>query len=248
MSENYKEQVSEYKENLKKEARHIIEDIFPRKVIELNALLESKKFSVSRLEELNCPPDIPIPAPILLNHNSDGQATKKRKVDHINNDVEEISGSKVLLFPNGEVPPNKHIVELVDIVKPEVIELIDYGNKIKMWITYMIPRIEDGNNFGVSIQEDTMAEARQVESEAATFLDQISRYFMTRGKIVAKVAKLPHVADIRRTIKELDEKEFISLRLVMCEMRNHYASLHDLITKNMDKIMKPRNQNTQSMY
>ena len=38
-----------------------------------------------------------------------------------------------------------------------------------------------------------MAEARQIESEAATYLDQISRYYLTRGKIVSKVAKYPHV-------------------------------------------------------
>ena len=30
--------------------------------------------------------------------------------------------------------------------------------------------------------------------------------------------------DYRRTITELDEKEFISLRLVIIEMRNHYVS------------------------
>ncbi len=40
-------------------------------------------------------------------------------------------GSKVILLPNGELLPNKHIVELVDTVKPEVIELIDYGNKVQ---------------------------------------------------------------------------------------------------------------------
>lgn len=40
----------------------------------------------------------------------------------------------------------------------------------------MIPKIEDGNNFGVSIQEDTLAEVQAVESEAGSFFDQISRY------------------------------------------------------------------------
>lgn len=47
----------------------------------------------------------------------------------------------------------------------------------------MIPKIEDGNNFGVSIQEDTLAEVQSVESEAAAFFDQISRYFISRGKL-----------------------------------------------------------------
>ena len=41
-----------------------------------------------------------------------------------------------------------------------------------------------------------MAEARQVEQEAATFFDQISRYFLTRGKIITKVAKYPHVVSM----------------------------------------------------
>lgn len=45
-----------------------------------------------------------------------------------------------------------------------------------MWISFLIPKIEDGNNFGVSIQEDTLSEIQSVESEAAAFFDQISRY------------------------------------------------------------------------
>lgn len=46
-----------------------------------------------------------------------------------------------------------------------------------MWVQLLIPRIEDGNNFGVSIQEETVAELRTVEGEAASYLDQISRWF-----------------------------------------------------------------------
>lgn len=51
----------------------------------------------------------------------------------------------------------------------------------------MIPKIEDGNNFGVSVQEETLAEIQSVESEAAAFFDQISRYFCSRAKIISKV-------------------------------------------------------------
>lgn len=51
----------------------------------------------------------------------------------------------------------------------------------------MIPKIEDGNNFGVSIQEDTLGEIQTVETEAAAFFDQISRYYVTRAKLVSKV-------------------------------------------------------------
>lgn len=64
-----------------------------------------------------------------------------------------------------------------------------------------VPKIEDGNNFGVAVQEETLGEIQSVESEAAAFFDQISRYFISRAKIVSKVAKYPHIDDYRRAVQ-----------------------------------------------
>uniref|UniRef100_A0A672QVE8 Proteasome activator complex subunit 3 n=1 Tax=Sinocyclocheilus grahami TaxID=75366 RepID=A0A672QVE8_SINGR len=112
----------------------------------------------------------------------------------------------------------------------------------------LIPRIEDGNNFGVSIQEETVTELRTVEGEAASFLDQISRYYITRAKLVSKIAKYPHVEDYRRTVTEIDEKEYISLKIIVSELRNQYVTLHDMILKNIEKIKRPRSSNTDALY
>ena len=76
----------------------------------------------------------------------------------------------------------------------------------------------------VYAQEEALAEARQVEGEAATYLDALTRYFVHRAKLCGKLAKYPHLDDYRRAIRELDEKEFITLRLVCAELRNHYVS------------------------
>lgn len=46
-----------------------------------------------------------------------------------------------------------------------------------------------------------MGEIQSVESEAAAFFDQISRYFISRAKIVSKVAKYPHIDDYRRAVQ-----------------------------------------------
>uniref|UniRef100_A0A8C9W4P8 Proteasome activator subunit 3 n=1 Tax=Scleropages formosus TaxID=113540 RepID=A0A8C9W4P8_SCLFO len=119
---------------------------------------------------------------------------------------------------------------------------------VKMWVQLLIPRIEDGNNFGVSIQEETVAELRTVEGEAASYLDQISRYYITRAKLVSKIAKYPHVEDYRRTVTEIDEKEYISLKIIVSELRNQYVTLHDMILKNIEKIKRPRSSNTDALY
>jgi len=242
------DRVNEYKEKVKLQAEDLVLNIFPQKILELEALLKTEKLIIKDLSSIHCELNIPVPEPPLVNHDADEISSKKRKFNILSNDVSELQGTKVLLLPNGSVPSNSHIVDVVELVKPRIQQLVEDANVLKMWIQFLIPRIEDGNNFGVSIQEDTLGEIRTVESEAAAYFDQISRYFLTRGKIVSKVAKYPHVDDFRRTVQELDEKEFLSMRLIICELRNHYATLHDMITKNLEKIKKPRTSNADTMY
>eukprot|EP00121_Abeoforma_whisleri_P002313 Awhi_evm1s2070 len=131
----------------------------------------------------------------------------------------------------------------------EILQLIEFCNALKIWIQLNIPRIEDGNNFGVSIQEDAVNELARAEDSGFTILESITKYYVSRGKIISKVIKYPQIEDYRQSVVELDEKEYINLRLCCIDLRNNYAILHDLITKNVEKIKKPRGINqTSSMY
>lgn len=255
-------QVQEYKDSLKTKAEQLVLKGFPDKIVKLNELLETPLFLNRELSDVHTDLNVPVPDPIIVNSEVESPAAKKMKYDCCTD------GTKVMILPNGPVPCNKYICELIHLVKPHIRQLVEDSNlvsmppsrwivrpdrfvvglQLKMWISFMIPKIEDGNNFGVSIQEDTLAEVQSVESEAAAFFDQISRYFISRGKIVSKVAKYPHVEDYRRAVTELDEKEYLSLWLVMCEVRNRYCSLHDIVIKNLDKIKKPRSSNAESLY
>lgn len=242
-------EISAFKQNIAKEAELLVNDYFPRKCIELDRFLSEECMQTANVKNMTVEIEIPVPTPVFLQDGNDVDghetAKKKRKLD---GSGDAIPGTKVLSFTNGSVPCNSKILVIINRVKPEIRLLMEKVNTVRMWVTHLIPKIEDGNNFGVSIQEETLGELRQVEGEAASFLDQISRYFLTRGKIICKVAKYPHVEDYRRFIEEIDEKEFLSLRLIICELRNHYSILHDLILKNIEKIKKPRNSNIDGMY
>lgn len=148
--------------------------------------------------------NIPVPDAIALHNVGDGDdsvpPTKRARVDG-SGDSKAISGTKILALSSGTVHCNVPICDLIKIVKPVIRKLVEDSNLLKMWISFMIPKIEDGNNFGVSIQEDTLAEIQSVESEAAAFFDQISRYFISRAKVVSKVAKYPHIEDYRRAVQ-----------------------------------------------
>ncbi|XP_044732505.1 proteasome activator complex subunit 3 isoform X2 [Chrysoperla carnea] len=243
MSQTTEQKVQDYKDSLKTKAEKLILVGFPQKILELNELLETPQFRDRQFTDVHQELNVPVPDPIVLNNHEDLQIAKKRKSEY-----SLAEGSKVMAVTSGAIPCNQALCELIHLVKPHIRQLVEHSNQLKMWISFMIPKIEDGNNFGVSIQEDTLAEVQSVESEAAAFFDQISRYFISRGKIVSKVAKYPHISDYRRAVQELDEKEYLSLWLVLSEVRNRYCSLHDIVIKNLEKIKKPRSSNAESLY
>lgn len=77
----------------------------------------------------------------------------------------------------------------------------------------------------LQIQEDSLSEIRAVEAEVATYLDHIYKYHTVRGKFISKLYKYPHVGDYKQSVIELDEKMFMTIRLIALELRNHYVSL-----------------------
>ncbi|EHB18357.1 Proteasome activator complex subunit 3 [Heterocephalus glaber] len=264
VDQEVKLKVDSFRERITSEAEDLVANFFPKKLLELDSFLKEPILNIHDLTQIHSDMNLPVPDPILLTNSHDGldgPTYKKRKLDECE---EALQGTKVFVMPNGMLKSNQQLVDIIEKVKPEIRLLIEKCNtkrprpscvhvrsltvQVKMWVQLLIPRIEDGNNFGVSIQEETVAELRTVESEAASYLDQISRYYITRAKLVSKIAKYPHVEDYRRTVTEIDEKEYISLRLIISELRNQYVTLHDMILKNIEKIKRPRSSNAETLY
>jgi len=42
-----------------------------------------------------------------------------------------VPGTPVTLLPEGSVPVNSKVVEIINIVKPQAIELIEYANNVR---------------------------------------------------------------------------------------------------------------------
>lgn len=255
MSSSDSAKVNDFIEKFKKETEQLVRETFPKKVLEIDELFKQvKTLSTQELEQsVNIPYPVPLVDELTTNNDTTSEpSTKKRKVEVDANNHSSTptapTGTRVLVFPNGPVPYNQCVYKYCERTKPLMRGLMEHSNMVRMWINFLIPKIEDGNNFGVSIQEDVVAEARQVESEASSYLDQITRYYLQRARIISKIAKYPHVEDYRQSIKEFDERQMLNLQNAILEMRNHYASLSDIIMKNIDKIKTPRNSNAQAMY
>ncbi|KAI6229718.1 hypothetical protein M3Y99_01147200 [Aphelenchoides fujianensis] len=240
----YHKDLANYRDNLLVEAEEIVRNGFPASVLRFNELLNSSEFSHDRLTDLLPDVNSIVPMPKQVDGAQEMEVDPPKKMRPAGG----VTSTPVYVFSGGVVKSNDKLAEMTSTARSLLRNTVEEINKVKMFLTFLIPKIEDGNNFGVQIQEEVLNEVRTVESEAATFYEQMSRYFLSRAELIVKAAKYPHVEDYRRAIIDTDEKQFINLRIVLMETRNHLATVHDLVMKNWEKIKKPRSSHIDQMY
>ncbi|XP_064805700.1 proteasome activator complex subunit 1-like [Oncorhynchus masou masou] len=232
-----KKQVDDFCTQLTKEAETLVTSFFPQKIAEMEMLLKTS-LSTDGLAALKAPLDIPIPDPAkeeAKQKKKEEKEAKEGKKDKDSEKEDEDAGP-----PCGPIPCNERVESLLKEIKPQIQLLKEKLNTVSMWVQLQIPKIEDGNNFGVAVQEKVFELLTNTRTKIEEFQTQISKYYSERGDAVAKASKQPHVGDYRQLVHELDQYQYFELRIVVLEIRNTYALLFDIINKNYDKIKKPR--------
>ncbi|XP_074549860.1 proteasome activator complex subunit 1 [Halichoeres trimaculatus] len=246
-----KKQVDDFFLRLTKEAEGLVSKFFPQKTEELQMLLKTS-FSLDDLACLKAPLDIPIPDPAKEEAKEEAKRKKKEEKeakegkkdkDGDKDKEEEDSGP-----PCGPVCSNERLESLLHEVKREIQTLKEKLNTVSMWVQLQVPKIEDGNNFGVAVQEKVFELLTNTRTKIEAYQTLISKYYSERGDAVAKAAKQPHVGDYRQLVHELDLALYWELRLMVLDIRNTYAVLFDIINKNYDKIKKPRGDGKALIY
>ncbi|XP_051970423.1 proteasome activator complex subunit 1-like [Xyrauchen texanus] len=235
MSPASKKQVDGFALKMTKEAEQMVSSLFPEKMAEMDKLLQGS-FSLKDLSVIKAPLEIPIPDPAkeeLKRKKKEEKEAKEGKKDGAKEEEDEGP-------PCGPIPCNESVKKLIKQIKPEIHTVQECLNTVLMWIQLQVPKIEDGNNFGVAVQEKVFELLTNTRTKIEGFQTQISKYYSERGDAVAKASKQPHVGDFRQLVHELDKNQYCETRIAVLEIRNTYAVLYDVITKNLDKIKKPR--------
>uniref|UniRef100_A0AAQ4PXD7 Proteasome activator complex subunit 1 n=1 Tax=Gasterosteus aculeatus aculeatus TaxID=481459 RepID=A0AAQ4PXD7_GASAC len=188
-----KKQVDDFCQKLTKEAEDLVSKFFPLKIEELQVLLKTS-FSCDNLASLKAPLDIPIPDPAkeeAKRKKKEEKEAKEGKKDKDEDKEDEDSGP-----PCGPICTNQRVEHLLQLVKPQIQTLKEKLNVVSMWVQLQIPKIEDGNNFGVAVQEKVFELLTNTRTRIEGFQTQISKYYNERGDAVAKASKQSHVVSI----------------------------------------------------
>lgn len=229
-------------------ASDIVFRLFPAKIIELTTLIESTKapdspFNIAHASTLTDARVYPAPSDYV---DSNGPAKRKRTED---GSVPSLSNSDI---PNARYPDlvhaNKHILKLSETTKSECTQLSNCCDKVKLWVNLTMPKIEDGDNFGVQIQEEVLSELLRSQESAYNIRDSVRQHHLARAKICSKLIKYPNVEDYALALREHDEKQLFFARQNLIDIRNIYAVITDILHKNMAKIRSPRGNNRAGLY
>ncbi|XP_015268982.1 PREDICTED: proteasome activator complex subunit 1-like, partial [Gekko japonicus] len=142
-------QVESFRKNLCAQAEELVAQRFPEKIVELNNFLKDPELNVSDLISLRAELDIPVPDP----KKDEERRKKKEKEDDGKKEKDsKKSDDEDKAPPCGPVAHNEKITALLNRVKPEIQGTKEKMNVISLWLQLQVPRIEDGNNFGVAVQ------------------------------------------------------------------------------------------------
>lgn len=258
------------KKEINQTAEVALEKGLPQKIIELNALIKqlpgmltdiakpSQEIKVNIVEPPAAPTEEASSAAAPAEDASSAEPPqKKRKLNEGTLEYSTSVGVWRKKAPRTEaevariqshVQCHPVISEVTNILKKMLMGMVELVSTLKISISLRIPRMEDGNNFGVGVQEECLGELGSAEDTAFSHYDKLTKYFQLRAKLVSKVLKWPYIEDYRDAVRELDEKQAVALKNTAEEIRQNYLVLWDLINKNINKIKNPRNQHTSMIY
>ncbi|RIB06788.1 proteasome activator pa28 [Gigaspora rosea] len=233
--------LDQFHSKLKIQSLEIINQIFPRKILELSNLLQYQKDG--SVTDLNFSS---------LTQRDDAKSRKRRRNeinDHsqIIEDVESVLCDAIHMTNNDNTDNNNdnimclnngndyfRIKELHKILEDEVACFAGYCCKLRAWVTLKYPsRIGTEENPKISAQEDITAELSRVEDSSFLFLDSITRYYVARTKLCKTYYKFPTIQDSHHALYHLDKQHLISILHHLEDMCNIYVIIYDMLQKNM---------------
>ncbi|KAI0095197.1 proteasome activator pa28, REG alpha/beta subunit [Irpex rosettiformis] len=251
LDKDLKKQLDEFHDNAALAAEEVLFETFPRKILELQALITSSTSPSSpfHFSHSSTTDTTVYPPPVSLA--SSEPDSKKRKLDggQANGNCGLTAGNALegARYLNLTVE-NKHLASVHGLIKKECEELADAIDKVKLWINLSMPKIEDGDNFGVQIQEEVLTELHRSQESAYNLRDSARQSHMNRAKLCSKLIKYPHIEDYTLALKEHDEKQLYIARQNLFDIRNVYAILTDILHKNLHKIRSPKGNNATALY
>ncbi|KAJ4484936.1 proteasome activator pa28 [Lentinula edodes] len=241
-------QTERFRSDVKQAGEEVVFSTFPKKTLELQQLVLSTTNTSSPFHDANLASIDTTVYPPPLDSSDNDIHLKKRKISTDPFNANDLPSSRINQHDtrharlSNTVLENKHVKHLHSIIKKECEELVTSIDKVRLWVTLAIPKIEDGDNSGAGVQEEILNELHRAQDCAYNLRDSARQHHLARAKICSKLIKYPYLEDYTSALLEHDEKQIFSARHHLLDIRDLYAALTDITQKNISKVKFVLNQ------
>merc|ERR1719228_2545782 len=117
---------------------------------------------------------------------------------------------------------------------------MDWMITLTMCISLRVPKIEDGNNFGVNVQQLVKEYIASIRTSTLDCMKSGANFHHDRAKRLSKCVKYPGVEDYTHSMIRSDEQHFANSLRITQDLRHNLLWIHDLCVKNWAKLVDPR--------
>ncbi|KAJ9111781.1 hypothetical protein QFC22_006440 [Naganishia vaughanmartiniae] len=143
----------------------------------------------------------------------------------------------------GGLPPNEICDKLMDMIEQESEKAIVMGKELLHWIRLEIPTIEDGNNFGVDVQEEILNKIEGMCGSACKNHTLPKTHYEDRMKFAQSWNKYPNLEDHAAAIASSDRFDFFLAHNAIMSLRNNMSTLLLALQSNWPKVHNPKSNN-----
>ena len=138
------------------------------------------------------------------------------------------------------IETNKKINQLIEQLKPYIIDLIDLTSKINFVLEILSPKIQDGHNFGVLVQTKAMYYMADVYHSCCGQLLTLESYYSRRRSSLNYCMLNPQLIDYQIAHNEIERDTMYTLCSTINQLYHFYAGINDFVEKNLQKLIQPR--------
>jgi proteasome activator subunit 3 (PA28 gamma) len=102
---------------------------------------------------------------------------------------------------------NKVVDEVYGIVSDELARAISLLRDLEKWIVLLVPKVEDGNNFGVEVQGAIYGKINEYRQKLEGKLESMPDYYKERSAVAEKLVIKSASEEVTSTTKSTDNKD-----------------------------------------
>ncbi|KAI5449636.1 hypothetical protein NCC49_004187 [Naganishia albida] len=170
----------------------------------------------------------------------DKSISKKSEDDFGGEDNEDTSSDACW---KGRLPPNEICDRLADLVHKESNQGVVLARGLLQWLRLEVPTIEDGNNFGVDVQDKILRSLHQFRS--SSWEHQVlpkARHYGDRRALAMSWCRYPNLEDHAAAIALGDRHWFYFAHSALDAQRSHALAVLDGLQKNWTRVHDPKDK------